>query len=115
MVPYYTYVNFTDKPLTDDTTVESVFDSHPHIIGAMQSLLDVEGPGKNNWKDLADVFHVERNEAQDCTRSYKDNPAKGLLEYVNAKYPLETVGDLIKKLEECQLKAESKVLNNCKG
>jgi len=38
-----------------------------------------------------------------------------LLEYVNAKYPLETVGDLIKKLEECQLKAESNVLNNCKG
>lgn len=104
----------SDKSLTDETTVGSLFGSHPGVIEEMASSLDLNKPGKKNWRHLADVLCVERRESQNFTKAIEDNPAKILLEVVETKYPKMTVGDLIEKLSECQLEVVAEVLTNCK-
>lgn len=114
IVPYYTYLLFADKSLTDETAVESLFASHPSMIGEMVLMLDVNELGKKNWRYLADVFKVDRGEYQNFTKSIEDNPAEKLLEVLKTKYPRMTVGDLIKKLNDRKWQVVSDVLTNCK-
>ena len=73
----------------------SLFDSHPHVIAKIAFLLDKEEkPGKRNWKYLADMFGVPRSESEYFGESIDENPAKELFEYLHAKNPYLTTGEL---------------------
>ena len=60
----------------------SLFDSHPLIIGEIAVLLDVNEPGKKNWRQLADRFDVPKSDSQNFGESIQGNPTEELLEYV---------------------------------
>lgn len=101
-----------DSKLTDKTTVGSLFDSHPRIIGEIAVLLDVNEPGKKNWRQLADWFEVPKSESQNFAESIQDNPTEQLLEKIKSSKPKMTVGYLQSILKDLQMQEASDVLMN---
>lgn len=99
---------FTDSKLTDETTVGSLFDSHPKIIGAIAVLLDVNEPGKKNWKQLADWFDVPKSDSQNFGE--QGNPTKILLDCIKSWNPEMTVGYLQSILEGLLMQEASDIL-----
>ena len=93
----------------------SLFDSHPLIIGEIAVLLDVNEPGKKNWRQLADWFGVPKSESQNFAESIQDNPTEVLIDYiVKCLSPEMTVGHLQSILEDLQMWEASGVLTNSK-
>lgn len=101
--------------MTDRTTVGSLFDSHPLIIGKIAVLLDVNEPGKKNWMQLADLFDVPKSDSQNFAESIPDNPTEELLEYITkCLNPEMTVGYLQSILEDLQMREALDVLTKSK-
>lgn len=101
--------------MTDKTTVGSLFDSHPKIIGAIAVLLDVNEPGKKNWKQLADWFDVPKSDSQNFGESIQGNPTEDLLDYITkCLNPEMTVGYLQSILEDLQMREALDVLTKSK-
>ncbi|XP_068737776.1 uncharacterized protein [Montipora capricornis] len=101
--------------LNDKTTVGSLFDSHPLIIGEIAVLLDVNEPGKKNWRQLADWFEVPKSESQNFAESIQDNPTEQLLEYIyRCLNPKMTVGYLQSILKDLKMQEALDVLMNSK-
>ena len=92
----------------------SLFDSHPRIIGEIAVLLDVNEPGKKNWRQLADWFEVPKSESQNFAESIQDNPTEQLLEKIKSSKPKMTVGYLQSILKDLQMQEASDVLMNSK-
>jgi len=80
--------------------VGSLFDSRPQVISNMAFLLDKEQkPGKRNWKHLADMFGVPRNESESFGESIDENPTERLFEYLCVKRPRLTAGNVKEHLK----------------
>lgn len=102
------FYTFTDSELTDETPVERLSETRPGVFREITLLLDVDKPGTNNWKQLADELGVSRSES--FAESIQDDPTGTMLEHLIATRNSLTVGHIHRVLKNLDMKGASDVI-----
>ncbi|XP_044174897.1 uncharacterized protein LOC114953099 isoform X2 [Acropora millepora] len=92
----------TDCSVNDGTSVCSLFDSNPDIIGRIAFLLDRQKLGLKNWVQLAGKLDIPRKVSKSFETCNTDNPTEELFKYLKTRSPGMKVEDLNTHLEAMQ-------------
>lgn len=100
----------TDCSVNDGTSVCSLFDSNPDIIGRIAFLLDRQKLGLKNWVHLAGKLDIPRKVSKSFETCNTDNPTEELFEYLKTSSPEMKVEDLNTHLKAMQRSDVVKVI-----
>lgn len=84
--------------LNDDTLVKDLYEMKVDIIGEMAIQLDLEQPGKKNWRELAAELGVPRRDYLSFGTDPDNKPTEELFKYLVTLYPELTMGKLKQSL-----------------